>query len=48
MQAGTGNDRIDAYSRSAVTIDCGPGGDTVNVGTNRSVRTSNCENVNRR
>jgi Ca2+-binding RTX toxin-like protein len=49
VNAGVGNDRIDAYARAAdVSIDCGPGGDIVNIGFNRSVDTANCEQVNRR
>jgi hypothetical protein len=49
VNGGDGNDRIDAYARAAnVTIDCGPGGDVVNIGFNREVRPVNCEQVNRR
>jgi Ca2+-binding RTX toxin-like protein len=49
VNAGVGNDRIDAYARTAsITIDCGAGGDVVNIGFNRSVRTDNCEQVNLR
>jgi hypothetical protein len=29
-------------------VDCGPGGDTVNIGWNKRVRTTGCENVHRR
>ena len=46
---GLGNDTIEAYSRGRRTvIDCGPGGDTVKIGFNRTVRTRNCETVDRR
>jgi Ca2+-binding RTX toxin-like protein len=49
VRGGTGNDLIDAYAlHSSITIDCGPGGDTVNIGFNRTVRVRNCEIVNRR
>ena len=48
VSAGDGNDVIEAFSRTPVTIDCGPGGDTVNIGFNRSVRTVGCETVNKR
>jgi Ca2+-binding RTX toxin-like protein len=49
VSGGDGNDRIDAYARAAdITIDCGPGGDTVNIGFNRSIDTENCEQINRR
>ena len=30
------------------TIDCGPGGDRVNIGFNRNVKTVNCETVTKR
>ena len=43
-----GNDVVEAYSRTPVTIDCGPGGDRVNIGFNRRVRTVNCETVSKR
>jgi hypothetical protein len=46
--AGDGNDVVEAYSHTPVTIDCGPGGDRVNIGYNRSVRTVSCETVKRR
>jgi Ca2+-binding RTX toxin-like protein len=49
VRGGSGNDLIDAYAlHSDITIDCGPGGDTVNIGFNRHVRLRNCETVNRR
>jgi hypothetical protein len=48
VDAGAGNDVIDAFNRAPTTIDCGPGGDTVNIGFNREVRTLGCETVTRR
>src|ERR671910_822798 len=48
VSTGEGNDVVEAYSRTPVTIDCGPGGDRVNIGFNRHVRTSNCETVTKR
>ncbi len=48
VRTGDGNDVVDAYSRTPVTIDCGPGGDRVNIGFNRGVRTVNCETVTKR
>jgi Ca2+-binding RTX toxin-like protein len=46
--AGDGDDVVEAYSRTPVTIDCGPGADRVNIGFNRRVRTRECETVTRR
>ena len=48
VSTGEGNDVVDAYSRTPATIDCGPGGDRVNIGYNRGVRTVGCETVTRR
>ena len=48
MFAGEGDDVIEAYSRTPVTIECGPGFDRVNIGYNRRVRTRDCEAVTRR
>jgi len=48
VDTGDGNDVVEAYSRTPVTIDCGAGGDRVNIGFNRSVTTSNCEVVTKR
>ena len=39
VNTGDGNDIVEAYSRTPVTIDCGPGGDRVNIGFNRNVKT---------
>ena len=48
VSTGDGNDVVEAYSRTPVTIDCGPGGDRVNIGFNRHVKTVNCETVAKR
>src|ERR671910_222965 len=48
VSTGEGNDVVEAYSRTPVTIDCGPGGDRVNIGFNRAVRTVDCETVTKR
>ncbi len=48
VSTGPGNDVVEAYSRTSVRIDCGSGGDRVNIGFNRRVSTVNCETVKRR
>jgi hypothetical protein len=48
VSTGDGNDVVEAYSRTPVTIDCGPGGDRVNIGFNRHVKTVSCETVTKR
>jgi hypothetical protein len=48
VNAGDGDDVVEAYSRTPVTVDCGAGADRVNIGFNRHVRTIGCETVTRR
>ena len=48
VSTGDGDDVVEAYSRTPISIDCGRGGDRVNIGFNRRVSTANCETVTKR